>query len=96
MQGFDLKNDQPEIPEHFKALCQGRMVRYVHPSGVTRPAVVVDVVDQGLGLVELQVFAGEGLAMASYIDETTGRAGVYEYDAKGVAANSWHWPPRQG
>jgi hypothetical protein len=91
--GFDLK-DETKVPEQFKALCQGRMVRYV-ASGYVRPAVVVDVLDQAAGVVELHVFWGANRGEAIPVDEATGQAGVVRYSASPVP-NTWHWPPREG
>jgi len=94
--GFDLKADAPEVPEHFKALCIGRMVRFV-ASGYVRPAVVVDVLSQAEGLVELHVFWGANRGEGIPIDEETGQAGVFHYDdSPEPRAYTWHWPPRAG
>lgn len=97
MSGFDLKNEDVPVPEHFKGLAQGRMVRYViNNEGLTRPAVVVGVADQASGLVELQVFWGQHAPVHEVIDEQTGLAGIVRYDASGKTMGSWHWPPRAG
>ena len=92
--GFDLKGEAPKVPEQFKALCIGRMVRYV-ASGDVRPAVVVDVLDQAAGVVELQVFWGANRGEAIPIDEETGQAGVVRYSVD-QGPGTWHWPPRAG
>jgi hypothetical protein len=94
--GFDLKGEEPKkvVPEQFKALCIGRVVRYV-AAGYVRPGMVVDVLDQAAGVVELQVFWGANRGEAVPIDEKTGQAGIVRYDAD-QTLNTWHWPPRAG
>jgi hypothetical protein len=93
MSGFDLTNDIPAVPEHLKGLCQGRMVRYVHPSGAVRPAVVINVVNKMAGLVELQVFAGNDVPVVFPLGEDKMPLPL-PFDRLG-SAFSWHWPPRE-
>ena len=98
--GFDMQNEAPEIPKHFKALCQGRMVRYAYQYGKTRPAVVVDVLDKAVGVVELHIFWGQNAVGVLDVREGTNEGGVVRYQSEDeqpiVDAGTWHWPPFEG
>jgi hypothetical protein len=88
---FDMKQEAP-IPDVFKPLSQGRIVRYCYADALTRPAIITEVLDQSRGIIEIEVFTGPNLPQIQIISED-GRAGAVAYSDK-MVAGTWHWPPR--
>ena len=66
-------------------LTTGRIVHYVMPNQVHRPAVVVNVGDEEKGVVNLMVFTdpgldGEGIRYSTDVEHS-----------EDPAVNTWHW-----
>ena len=69
----------------MNGLTEGRIVHYVMPNGVHRPAIVVHVWDRSKGTANLTVFTDPG------IDGENLRHSVQVEHSARAEAGTWHW-----
>lgn len=78
-------------------LTVGRMVHYVMPNGVHRPAIVVHVWDKDSGLVNVRVLtdgANDTAAVGWHPDHPDWVTSIQYDDSPDPAQHTWHWIER--